>query len=122
MVQARDAVEDAAKIAIAFGLGNRELAGEITRDWYERYRAEADAIERDVAEAEAAEQAEDEAEVKAANARRAARSERGRSGSAELTPALGTEAVKVSEAPAGAGAMGGLASTADLAHPVRREP
>ena len=38
--------------ALAFGLGNRELAGQITRAWYERYRAESDAIERDVAERE----------------------------------------------------------------------
>jgi hypothetical protein len=30
--------------ALAFGLGNRELAAEITRDWYERLRAERDAI------------------------------------------------------------------------------
>jgi hypothetical protein len=27
-------------LALAFGLGNRELAGEITRAWYERYRQE----------------------------------------------------------------------------------
>src|SRR3954451_24144559 len=27
-------------MALAFGLGNRELAGEITREWYERYRRE----------------------------------------------------------------------------------
>ena len=39
-------------LALAFGLGNRELAGEITREWYEQYRAERDAIERDVAERE----------------------------------------------------------------------
>jgi hypothetical protein len=38
--------------ALAFGLGNRELAGQITRQWYERYRAESEAIERDVAERE----------------------------------------------------------------------
>jgi hypothetical protein len=38
--------------ALAFGLGNRELAGQITREWYNRYRAESDAIERDVAERE----------------------------------------------------------------------
>ena len=37
-------------LALSFGLGNRELAGEITRTWYERYRAEKDAIERDSAE------------------------------------------------------------------------
>ena len=30
-------------LAMAFGLGNRQLAGEITREWYERYRRERDA-------------------------------------------------------------------------------
>jgi len=29
-------------IALAFGLGNRELAGEIMREWYDRYREERD--------------------------------------------------------------------------------
>jgi hypothetical protein len=29
-------------LALAFGLGSRELAGEITREWYERYRQERD--------------------------------------------------------------------------------
>ena len=38
--------------ALAFGLGNRELAAEITRHWYETYRAEREAIERDVAAAD----------------------------------------------------------------------
>lgn len=45
-------------LALAFGLGNRELAGEVTREWYERYRAERDAIER---ETEAREEAEEKA-------------------------------------------------------------
>jgi hypothetical protein len=27
-------------LALAFGLGNRDLAGEVTREWYERYRRE----------------------------------------------------------------------------------
>src|SRR5512141_320774 len=30
-------------MALAFGLGNRELAGQVTREWYEQYRAERDA-------------------------------------------------------------------------------
>ena len=34
-------------LALSFGLGNRELAGEITRHWYENYKAERDAIERE---------------------------------------------------------------------------
>ncbi len=40
--------------ALSFGLGNRELAGEITRDWYNRFKAERDAIEREVETEEAA--------------------------------------------------------------------
>jgi hypothetical protein len=30
-------------LALAFGLGNRDLAGEIMREWYDRYRRERDA-------------------------------------------------------------------------------
>lgn len=33
-------------LALAFGLGNRDLAAQVTREWYERYRAERDAIDR----------------------------------------------------------------------------
>ena len=29
-------------LALAFGLGNRELAGEVTREWYEQYKREKD--------------------------------------------------------------------------------
>ena len=50
-------------MALAFGLGNRELAGEVTRHWYEQYRAERDAIER---ESEAHERADEEADEAAA--------------------------------------------------------
>ena len=49
-------------MALAFGLGNRELAGEVTREWYQRYRRERDAIETHVEQEEAAEEAEAEAE------------------------------------------------------------
>jgi hypothetical protein len=45
-------------MALAFGLGNRELAGEVTREWYGRYRAERDAIERETAEREQEEEEE----------------------------------------------------------------
>ena len=45
-------------MALAFGLGNRELAGQVTREWYARYRAERDAIERETAEREQEEEAE----------------------------------------------------------------
>jgi small-conductance mechanosensitive channel len=53
-------------MALAFGLGNRELAGQVTREWYERYRAEKAAIEREAA----LEAAEEEAELAAAPPRR----------------------------------------------------
>ncbi len=45
-------------LALSFGLGNRDLAGEVTRVWYVRYRAEKEAIARDAAEAEAQDAAE----------------------------------------------------------------
>src|SRR5690242_10571142 len=37
-------------IALSFGLGNKELAGEVTREWYNRYRAEREAIDKDNAQ------------------------------------------------------------------------
>src|SRR5687767_13194207 len=44
-------------LALAFGLGNRDLAGEVVREWYDRYRRERDdAIARERA-AEAADEA-----------------------------------------------------------------
>jgi uncharacterized oligopeptide transporter (OPT) family protein len=45
-------------MALAFGLGNRELAGEVTREWYEAYRAERDDALRRERELEAREDAE----------------------------------------------------------------
>lgn len=49
-------------LALSFGLGNRDLAGEITREWYDRYRRErAEALKREQM-AEAAAEAELEAE------------------------------------------------------------
>jgi len=33
-------------LALSFGLGNRELAGEVTREWYRRYKDERETIER----------------------------------------------------------------------------
>jgi hypothetical protein len=47
-------------MALAFGLGNRDLAGEVTRAWYKRVRAEREAIERETAALEAALEAEAE--------------------------------------------------------------
>src|SRR5262252_1229307 len=46
-------------LALAFGLGNRDLAAEITRDWYERYKRE----RAEAAAREAQEEAEAEAEA-----------------------------------------------------------
>ena len=46
-------------LALSFGLGNRELAGEITRAWYERYRAERAAIDQEVKEEETADGLDD---------------------------------------------------------------
>jgi hypothetical protein len=47
-------------IALAFGLGSRELAGEIMREWYGRYKQERDdALAREAAD-EAAAEAEDD--------------------------------------------------------------
>jgi small-conductance mechanosensitive channel len=48
-------------LALAFGLGNRDLAGEVTRAWYTRYQAEKAAIEAEAAQ----EEAEIEAEIAA---------------------------------------------------------
>ena len=49
-------------LALAFGLGNRDLAGEVTREWYTRYKTERDAAEREADSIEAAEIAEGELE------------------------------------------------------------
>ena len=45
-------------LALAFGLGNRDLAAVVTREWYERYRAERDEIRALERRAEAEEEAE----------------------------------------------------------------
>ena len=39
-------------LALSFGLGNRDLAGEVTRAWYLRWKSEREAIERQQSEAE----------------------------------------------------------------------
>ncbi len=44
--------------ALAFGLGNRELAGEVTREWYEAMKAERAMLARNAALREAEEEAE----------------------------------------------------------------
>lgn len=64
-------------LALSFGLGNRELAGEVTRGWYERYRAEREAIAREAAQQEALDAAEDAAAAaRSAEASREARQRR----------------------------------------------
>jgi uncharacterized oligopeptide transporter (OPT) family protein len=45
-------------LALSFGLGNRDLAGEITREWYQQYRTERDEAIRRERELEAQEEAE----------------------------------------------------------------
>jgi hypothetical protein len=45
-------------MALAFGLGNRDLAGQVTREWYEQYRAEREEAVRRERELEAKEDAE----------------------------------------------------------------
>ena len=49
-------------LSLSFGLGNRELAGEITRDWYQRYQVERRAIDAEAAADEAEELAEETSE------------------------------------------------------------
>ena len=51
-------------MALAFGLGNRELAGEVTREWYQKYREERDEALRREREFEAREDAEMETEYR----------------------------------------------------------
>lgn len=46
--------------ALSFGMGNRDLAGEVTRRWYEQMRAEREAIAREADAREAREAAEEE--------------------------------------------------------------
>jgi len=47
--------------ALSFGLGNRELAGEVTREWYEAMKAERAMLARKAALREAEEEAEENA-------------------------------------------------------------
>ncbi|MDQ8159772.1 MAG: hypothetical protein P3B76_14505 [Gemmatimonadota bacterium] len=55
-------------LSLAFGLGNRDLAGEVTREWYQRYQAERRAIDAEAAADEAEEAAEELAEEDAEHA------------------------------------------------------
>ncbi|MCO4101124.1 mechanosensitive ion channel family protein [Gemmatimonas sp.] len=60
-------------LSLSFGLGNRDLAGQVTREWYERYQAERRAIDAEAAAEEAEELAEETSEDAADDAAEAAR-------------------------------------------------
>ena len=45
--------------SLAFGLGNRDLAGEVTRNWYNRYKAERESIDRENAAQDAADRTDE---------------------------------------------------------------
>ena len=65
-------------MALAFGLGNRDLAGEVTREWYEGWRRERQELlerERAAEAADAAEIAEEEREIARTAERQAERRE-----------------------------------------------
>jgi len=62
-------------MALSFGLGNRELAAEVTREWYERWKREREELlarERAAEAADAAELEEEEREIARATERHAA--------------------------------------------------
>jgi hypothetical protein len=78
-------------MALSFGLGNRQLAGEVTREWYERWRAEKEKIAREAAAADAADAAEEaelEREIEERETRRRAERE------ARKTPPTGGTGVR----------------------------
>ena len=65
-------------MALAFGLGNRDLAGEVTREWYARWRREREELlarERAAEAADAAEIEEEEREIARTAEREIARRE-----------------------------------------------
>jgi len=78
-------------LALSFGLGNRELAGEVTREWYERYRAERDQIAREAAAADLADELAAEEDAAADDAEEAAEAEEAddRVGSPDASAAAG---------------------------------
>lgn len=73
-------------LALSFGLGNRELAGEITREWYERYRAEREQIAREAEAADLADELEAEGEDAAEAAAQRADAAPAEPGVGDLTP------------------------------------
>lgn len=87
-------------LALSFGLGNRELAGQVTREWYERYQAERRAIDAEAAAEEAEELAEATSEEAAEAAEAAAQAAKA---------AAKAAAVQARSAAAGSAAQGGAA-------------
>jgi hypothetical protein len=79
-------------MALAFGLGNRELAAEVTREWYERWRREREdllARERAAAAADDAEMEEEERQIARTSERETERRESASAGVSNAT--LGTD-------------------------------
>lgn len=80
-------------MALSFGLGNRELAGEITREWYQNWRREREELlerERAAEAAEAEEIAEEEREIARASERFSGRrSAQGEGGDPQSSPDQG---------------------------------
>ena len=79
-------------MALAFGLGNRELAAEVTREWYERWRREREdllARERAAAAADDAEMEEEERQIARTSERETERREAASAGVSNAT--LGTD-------------------------------
>jgi hypothetical protein len=81
-------------MALSFGLGNRELAGEVTREWYMNWRREREELlerERRSEALEDAEMAEEERDIERASERRAERSasRRDAAATAAIDPARG---------------------------------
>lgn len=77
-------------MALAFGLGNRELAAEVTREWYDRWKREREELlerERLAEAADAAEMEEEEREIARAAERRRDEPDNARSATrAEVSP------------------------------------
>src|SRR5207237_7663563 len=79
-------------LSLAFGLGNRELAAEVTREWYERWRREREdllARERAAAAADDAEMEEEERQIARTSERETERRESASAGVSNA--ALGTD-------------------------------
>ena len=81
-------------MALAFGLGNRELAAEVTREWYERWRREREdllARERAAEAADDAQVEEEEREIARASERANADEDAAARGLRRAEPKLDSE-------------------------------